>query len=113
HSTMSAIATKICKKYNLSSKTSVFELSQYISEFLKVIESKLDAQMLSGWRNRKNKTINIVTSKQITKKLKVETIEEIAYRILQDKRSISDVKAIAQALANSAPNANTSLLYFF
>ncbi|RIB14801.1 hypothetical protein C2G38_2194060 [Gigaspora rosea] len=96
---MSAIATKICKKYNLSSKTSVFELSQYISEFLK--------------RNRKNKTINIVTSKQITKKLKVETIEEIAYRILQDKRSISDVKAIAQALANSAPNANTSLLYFF
>src|SRR5438105_4253925 len=32
---MSAIATKIVEKYNLSSKTSLSELSQYTSEFLK------------------------------------------------------------------------------
>ncbi|CAG8855084.1 14916_t:CDS:1, partial [Gigaspora margarita] len=31
---MSAVTTKIVKKYNLTSKTSVSELSQYTSEFL-------------------------------------------------------------------------------
>src|SRR2546429_9992833 len=31
---MSAIATKIVEKYNLSSKTSLSDLSQYTSEFL-------------------------------------------------------------------------------
>ncbi|RIB26468.1 hypothetical protein C2G38_2163313 [Gigaspora rosea] len=77
---MSAIANKIVEKYNLSSEM----------------------------KKRKNKTINIATSKQTPEKSEVETIREIAHRILQDNFSASDVKAKTCALANSAPNANAS-----
>ncbi|CAG8460057.1 17385_t:CDS:2 [Gigaspora rosea] len=82
---MSAIANKIVEKYNLSSEMSVTDL-----------------------KKRKNKTINIATSKQTPEKSEVETIREIAHRILQDNFSASDVKAKTCALANSAPNANAS-----
>src|SRR5436190_24242080 len=76
---MSAIATKIIEKYNLSSKTSLSELGQYTSEFLKNLtddRKRNQAQrhlwdgfkfsneqvsvLIPNQRSGKNKTINLV-----------------------------------------------------
>ncbi|RHZ69706.1 hypothetical protein Glove_280g61 [Diversispora epigaea] len=178
---MSAIATKIVEKYNLTPKMSVVELSQHTSEFLENLTDdrkrnqarrrlrggfKFSNEQVSilipNQRGGKNKTINIVEgncriviasspknleeeiireitkrilqnrygisgtqvddlfstqkdgsrdvnvaiSNKPSKRLKEETIGEMAQRFLQEKLSIRDVRAEAYALALSASNAN-------
>src|SRR3954464_124129 len=100
---MSAIATKIVEKYNLSSKTSLSELSQYTSEFLKELtddrkrnqarrrlrdgfkfSSDQVSVLIPNQRSGKNKTINIVEGScriaiaSPPKSLEEEIIREIA-----------------------------------
>src|SRR5438132_9176718 len=134
---MSAITTKIVEKYNLSSKTSLSELSQYTSEFLKNLTDdrkrnqarrrlrdgfKFNSEQVSilipNQRGGKSKAINVIegsckmvkispperldeeiiaTPKQTSNRLEVETIGEMAHRILQDRLSVRDVKAEAYA----------------
>jgi len=100
---MSAIVTKIVEKYNLSSKTSLSELSQYTSEFLKNLTDdrkrnqarrrlregfKFSNEQVSilipNQRSGRNKTINLVKDNcriaitKLPKSLEEEIIREKA-----------------------------------
>ncbi|RHZ84704.1 hypothetical protein Glove_78g93 [Diversispora epigaea] len=85
---MSAIATKIVEKYNLTPKMSVVELSQYTSEFLK--------ELTDDRKAGKNKNINIVEGScriaiaSPPKDLEEEIIREITKRILQNRYGFSE-----------------------
>ncbi|CAH1768433.1 11756_t:CDS:2, partial [Entrophospora sp. SA101] len=114
---MSAIITKIVEKYNLSSETSVADLSQYTSEFL---ENLTDDRKRNQARRRLRDGFKF-SSEQVPDGCQIpdptpqkfeETIGDMAQRILQDKLSIRDVRAEAHALALSAknPNAGSSRL---
>ncbi|RHZ50999.1 hypothetical protein Glove_486g6 [Diversispora epigaea] len=111
---MSAIATKIVEKYNLTPKMSVVELSQHTSEFLENLtddrkrnqarrrlrdgfkfSSEQVGVLIPNQRGGKSKTINIVKGNckiAITsppKSLEEEIIREITKRILQNRYGIS------------------------
>ncbi|CAG8629011.1 13300_t:CDS:2, partial [Gigaspora rosea] len=118
---MSAIATKIVEKYNLTSKTSVSKLSQYTSDNEQV--SILIPNQRSGKAKVKHKVpcsaVNLAEVSyrmttpsdsfqvpDLTPQNSEETIRDLAQRILRDKLSIKDIRVEARALANSAPNAN-------
>ncbi|CAH1771496.1 5101_t:CDS:2, partial [Entrophospora sp. SA101] len=107
HSTMSAIATKIVEKYNLSSKTSLSELSQCTSEFLENLtddrkRNQARRRLREGFkfsneqRAGKTKNINIVEGDcriAITKppkSLEEEIVREKAKRILQNRYGFSE-----------------------
>ncbi|CAG8516754.1 14480_t:CDS:2 [Cetraspora pellucida] len=120
---MLAIATKIIKKYKLTSKMNISKLGQYTSEFLENFTNDRKQNQAcrhlqdsfkfsSKQRSGKTKTINLTTSNRyqnlisILQELKKETIEEMAYRFLQNKLSIRNIRAKAYALALLALNAN-------
>ncbi|RHZ75282.1 hypothetical protein Glove_216g163 [Diversispora epigaea] len=117
---MSAIATKIVKKYDLTFKTSVSELSQYILKFLKELtDNRKRNQTYRHLRNsfkfssdqvirvkyfeslylKKFTDVNVAISNKLSKRLKEETIGEMAQRFLQEKLSVGDVRAEAHVLA--------------
>src|SRR6185436_14290221 len=109
---MSAVATKIVEKYNLTPKMSVSELSQYSSEFLKELtddrkrnqarrrlrgDFKFSSEQVSilipNQRSGKTKVINLATSDSYqvpdgyqipdpTPQNSEETIGDLAQRIL-------------------------------
>ncbi|CAJ0759976.1 3297_t:CDS:2 [Entrophospora sp. SA101] len=112
---MSAIATKIVEKYNLSSEMSVSDLSKYTSEFLENLtddrkrnqarrrlrdgfkfSSEQVGVLIPNQRGGKNKTINIVEGScriaiaSPPKSLEEEIIREIAKRILQNRYGFSE-----------------------
>ncbi|CAJ0760676.1 16913_t:CDS:2 [Entrophospora sp. SA101] len=124
---MSAIATKIVEKYNLSSKTSLSELSQCTSEFLENLTDdrkrnqarrrlregfKFSNEQVSilipNQRAGKTKNINIVEGDcriAITKppkSLEEEIVREKAKRILQNRYGFSEdqVEALFSAQEN-------------
>ena len=124
---MSAIATKIVKKYNLSPKMDLSELSQHASEFLKNLtddrkQSQARRHLRDGFkfsseqvgvlipnqRGGKNKTINMVEGScriaiaSPPKSLEEEIIREIAKRILQNRYGFSEdqVEALFSAQEN-------------
>ncbi|CAG8794694.1 7426_t:CDS:2, partial [Gigaspora margarita] len=128
---MSAIVTKIVKKYNINSEMSVTDLSRYTSEFLENLTDdrkknqarrlednyriakspKNQVNALFSTQKNESKTINIINSKRqslLSSKDQTsdETIGDMAQRILRDKLSIRDVRAEAYALALLAKNAN-------
>jgi len=119
---MSAIATRIIKKYNITREMDVSELSKYTSELLKELtddrkRNQARRRLRDGFkfsegqvsilipiqRKSQRKDINIVTLGKALVKSE-ETIKEIAQWILRDKLSEKDVKAEAIKLAKSALN---------
>ncbi|CAG8735170.1 21665_t:CDS:2, partial [Gigaspora margarita] len=134
---MSAIATKIIKKYNLSSKMSVTNLSQYTLEFLKNLADNRKRNqtrrcLREGFKFTIEGSCRIVVTKPL-KSSEEKIIREIAKQILQNRYSFSegqvddlffiqenvqpksktthkywDIRAKAYALALSAKNANAS-----
>ncbi|RHZ54556.1 hypothetical protein Glove_426g31 [Diversispora epigaea] len=126
---MSAIATKIVEKYNLTPKMSVSELSQYTSEFLKELtddrkRNQARRRLRGGFkfssdqRSGVNKTINLVESScRITiasppKDLEEEIIREITKRILQNRYRFSEyrVNALFSTQKNESKTINISLV---
>ncbi|RHZ81858.1 hypothetical protein Glove_117g523 [Diversispora epigaea] len=111
---MSAIATKIVEKYNLTPKMSVVELSQHTSEFLenltddkkrnqarrrlqdgfKFSSDQVDV-LIPNQRGEKSKTINIIKGNcriaivSPPKDLEEEIIRKITKRILQNRYGFS------------------------
>ncbi|RHZ85035.1 hypothetical protein Glove_73g16 [Diversispora epigaea] len=134
---MSAIATKIVEKYNLTPKMSVVELSQYTSEFLKELTDdrkrnqarrrlrdgfKFSSDQVSilipNQRAGKNKNINIVEGNcriaiaSPPKDLEEEIIREITKRILQNRYGFSEyrVNALFSTQKNESKTINISLV---
>ncbi|CAG8621426.1 9686_t:CDS:2, partial [Paraglomus occultum] len=112
---MSAVATKIVGKHNLSPKMSVTDLSQYTSEFLENLtddrkrnqarrrlregfkfSSEQVGVLIPNQRGGKNKTINLVEGSyriavaKIPKSSEEEIIREITKRILQNRYGFSE-----------------------
>src|SRR6185436_8073847 len=134
---MSAVATKIVEKYNLTPKMSVSELSQYSSEFLKELTDdrkrnqarrrlrggfKFSSDQVSilipNQRGGKSKTINIVKGNcriaiaSPPKDLEEEIIREITKRILQNRYGFSEyrVNALFSTQKNESKTMNISLV---
>ncbi|CAH1769701.1 4747_t:CDS:2 [Entrophospora sp. SA101] len=118
---MSAIVTKIVEKYNLSSETSVANLSQYTSEFLENLtddrkQNQARRRLWEGFkfsneqRAGKTKNINLVegncriTITKPSKSLEEEIIREKAKRILQNRYGFSEdqVEALFSAQENES-----------
>jgi len=133
---MSAIATKIVEKYNLSPKMGVSDLSKYTSEFLENLtddrkrnqarrrlrdgfkfSSEQVGVLIPNQRSGKNKTINIVEGNcrivlaSPPKNLEEEIIREIAKRILQNRYGFSEdqVNALFSIQKNENKIVNTAI----
>jgi len=132
---MSAIATKIVEKYNLSSEMSVADLSQYTSEFLENLtddrkRNQARRRLREGFkfsddqvgvlipnqRGGKNKIINLVEGScriVVTKHPKSseeEIIREITKRILQNRYGFSEgqVNDLFSIQKNVQPKSKTT-----
>ena len=119
---MSAIATEIVEKYNLTPKMDVWNLSPYAPKFLQLLtdnrkRNQARRRLRDGFRfsseqvnvliptqkGGRHKVVNVTTH---IPKVPEETIGEIAQRFLRNNLSTNDIRAEARNLGKSASNAS-------
>ncbi|CAG8843587.1 9959_t:CDS:2, partial [Gigaspora margarita] len=130
---MSAITTKFITDHELTNEMSLEELSQYVPEILELLtddkEKRRQAhnRLLNGYKFSKEQRVGRYKSQapvpersgleaeevnicQVSNSTcSEETIKEIAQRIVRDKLSERDVKAISRALVKTAPDSVVAL----
>ncbi|CAG8822053.1 20270_t:CDS:2 [Gigaspora margarita] len=108
---MSAITTKFVTDHKLTNERSLKELSQYAPEILELLtddkEKRRQALPVPERSGLEAEEVNIyqVSDSTCTK----ETIKEMAQRIVRDKLSERDVKAISRTLIETASDSVVAL----
>ncbi|CAG8810790.1 36729_t:CDS:2 [Gigaspora margarita] len=115
---MSAITTKFVTDHKLTNKTSLEELSQYAPEILGLLttgtplvdkEKRHQARncLQKGYEFSKEQVFVLIPHEKIGRK--EETIKQTAQRIMKDKLSEKDVKAISRTLVETSSDAVVAL----
>ncbi|RGB36905.1 hypothetical protein C1646_757498 [Rhizophagus diaphanus] len=99
---MSAITTKFVTDHKLTNEMSLEELSQYSPEILELLTTGVPKDGSEAGE------VNICSNKSACQVSDIipegETIGETAQRIIRDNLGVRDVKAIANAIAETASN---------
>ncbi|RIB03001.1 hypothetical protein C2G38_2226289 [Gigaspora rosea] len=125
---MSAITTKFVTDHKLTNEMSLEELSQYAPEILKLLtddkEKRRQAcnRLLNGYKFSKEQVFALIPFQRVGRcksqapvpkgsglEAEEETIKETAQRIVQDKLSERDLKAISRTLIETASDSIVAL----